>query len=341
MKSFFRICLIVCFASMMAACGGNTEKPPVIENTDSLPPDLAAVNQKIRANPDNDDLYRERAELLLGMKKPEEALSDINKALSLDKNDPANYRVLSDIYFSMGRAVNCREALMKALELNPEDPETYLKVAELEFYFKDYKKAIDNANKALDIDNLSAKAHFIKGMCYKENGDTLRALKSFRTATDIDQEYFHAFMQLGIILSAMHNPMAVDYFNNAIQLNPNSIEAHYALAMFCQEHEEYNKAIEAYTNILTIDPKYKYAHYNLGYIHLVYLKVYDMAAKHFTDAINADPDYAEAWYNRGYCYELLGDVQRARSDYQRALQIRVNYQKAVEGMNRLDKLMRK
>jgi len=65
------------------------------------------------------------------------------------------------------------------------------------------------------------------------------------------------------------------------------------LAMFYQEHDELNSAIEEYTNILKIDPKYKAAHYNLGYIHLVYLKVYDVALKHFSNAILCDPNYAE------------------------------------------------
>ena len=128
---------------------------------------------------------------------------------------------------------------------------------------------------------------------------------------------------------------AIDYFNNALNIEPKSIEARYALGMFCQENEEYNKAIEAYTTILQIDPDYREAHYNLGYIHLVYLKVYDVAAKHFTDAINCDSNFAEAYYNRGYCFELLGDINNAKTDYEKALKIKTNYSKAIEGLNRI------
>jgi Tfp pilus assembly protein PilF len=66
--------------------------------------------------------------------------------------------------------------------------------------------------------------------------------------------------------------------------------------------------------------------------------VYDVAAKHFTDAINIDKNYAEAWYNRGYCYELMGDVMHAKSDYQQAIMIKANYQRAIDGLNRVDAL---
>ena len=54
-------------------------------------------------------------------------------------------------------------------------------------------------------------------------------------------------------------------------------------------------------------------------------------------AINIDKNYAEAYYNRGYTYELMNDFDNARKDYKMAMQIKTNYQKAIEGMNRLEK----
>jgi tetratricopeptide (TPR) repeat protein len=182
------------------------------------------------------------------------------------------------------------------------------------------------------------RAFFIKGMAYREMGDTAKAVQNLQIAVEKDQQYYDAYMQLGLIFSTKHNPLAADYFKNALNIRPKSIEAYYGLGMFFQSVEEYNKAIESYTTILKIDPKYKYAHFNLGYIHLVYLKVYDAAIKHFTDAIIVDPNYAEAYYNRGYSFELRGDINNARTDYIQAMKIKPNYSKAVEGMNRLDKI---
>ncbi len=321
---------------LIAACGNNSQTDPDKTQTDSLPPDLAAITKKINEDPKNAGLYNQRAILYLDRKEPDKAMNDINKAIALDSKNSLYLRTLSDIYFATGKIKNCQEALKKAVEINPDDAEAVLKLAELFFFMKDYKKTFEYADKALKIDNLNAKADFIKGMAYKDLGDTAKAVRNFQIAVEKDQEYFHAYMQLGLMYSVKHNFLAVDYFNNALNINPQSIEALYSLAFFYQENGEYNKAIEKYTTLLQIDTKYKYAHYNLGYIHLVYLQVYNVAAKHFTDAINCDPNYAEAYYNRGYCYELLGNIKFARDDYQQALKIKVNYQKAIEGMNRLD-----
>jgi tetratricopeptide (TPR) repeat protein len=333
-----RTSLFLLIALLFFACGNHKKVDEKTAITDSLPADLVNLNKKIADDPDNARLYDQRAVYYLQAKDIEKAFSDANRAINLDPKTSSFYLTLSDVYFASGRITKCQESLNKSIELNPEDKEAYLKLAELFYYMKDYKKTFENTAKALKIDNLTAKADFINGMALKDLGDTLKAVKSFEKAVDKDQQYFHAYMQLGLMYSAKRSRLALDYFNNALNLNPKSIEALYALAYFCQENNEYNRAIEKYTMITQIDPNYKQAYYNMGYIHLVYLRVYDVAANYFTTAIKCDPNYFEAWYNRGYCYELLGNINFARTDYQQALKIKNNYQRAIDGMNRLDKI---
>ncbi|HOY31037.1 MAG TPA: tetratricopeptide repeat protein [Bacteroidales bacterium] len=339
MKNMLNIVLTL-LMFMIFACGNNHKPGMADAGTDSLPSDLTGITGKINADPKNAELYNQRALLYLEKNDPDKALKDINKAITINPENSLYLRTLSDIFFATGKIKNCEDALKKACEINPDDAEAVLKLAELSFYMKDYKKTFEYTDKAQKMDKLNARADFIRGMVHKDMGDTAKAVRSFQITVEKDPEYFHAYMQLGLMYAAKHSKLAIDYFNNALNINPQSMEALYSLALFYQDNGEYNKAIEKYTTLLKIDPKYKYAHYNLGYIHLVYLQVYDVAVKHFTDAINADPNYAEAYYNRGYCYELLGNVMYARSDYQQALKIKVNYQKAVDGLNRIDKLMK-
>ena len=80
---------------------------------------------------------------------------------------------------------------------------------------------------------------------------------------------------------------------------------------------------------------YKFAHYNIGYIYLVYLKNYKKAVTNFSNAITCDPKYAEAYYNRGFSYELMKDFKNAKADYKNALDLKTNYQKAIDGLNRI------
>ena len=131
--------------------------------------------------------------------------------------------------------------------------------------------------------------------------------------------------------------LAGGYYDNALRINPKSIEALYGKALFCQENGMYDKATDNYNRIIAIDPNYKVAYYNLGYLNMVYLKKYNVAVEFFEKAINLDPKYYEAIYNRGFSYELMGNAVKARADYQKVLEIQVNYPKAIEALNRLDK----
>lgn len=321
---------------LLTACGPGKENTSNNINQDSIPSDLATLNKKISDNPKDAESYNKRATYYVLNKDIENALRDINQALQIDPKNSSYLRTLSDIYFSMGKVEKCRETLFKAMEINPTDNEAILKFSELLFYLKEYQKVLDYTSKALKNDENIAKAYFIKGMTFKEIGDTVKAVKSFQIAVEKNQDYYDAYMQLGLLFSIANNPLAIDYFNNALNINPKSIEAYYGLAMFYQENEQEKKAIDIYKNIIKLDPKDKRPYYNIGYINLVYLKKYDEAITYFDEALKYDPAYSEAYYNRGLANELSGNKKSAISDYKKALEIKTNYDKAIKALNRLE-----
>lgn len=337
MKKIFYTLSFFLISALLFSCSGN-KKGPVSNNiSDTLSPEITKLNAKIKADPENADLYNERAKLLVENGNVEEALTDIRTAMNFDSTKTEYFLTLSDIYFAQGKVKNCKQAIQKSLKLDPDYAEADLKYAELSLYFKEYDTTMFYINKALAVDKINAKAYFMKGMTYKEKGDTAKAVSNFQTAVDQDGDYYHAYIQLGLIFSARHNKLAEDYFNNAIKLNPKSTEARYGLAMYFQENGKSGDAITQYDSIIKINPKYKNAFYNLGYINLVELSRYDEAIRYFTKAIAIDGKYAEAYYNRGYCYELKKDYVSAKADYSKALELRSNYDKAIDGLNRLEK----
>ncbi|NVO03233.1 MAG: tetratricopeptide repeat protein, partial [Bacteroidetes bacterium] len=331
LNTSIRLTVLSLILVFIVACGGNKSKEVKNNGKDSVAAELAKLNDEIEKSPNNADLYNKRANYYVSKKEFDLALADVRQAMNIDSSKATFFLTLSDIYFAQGKATACQGALEKSIKLDPEFVEGYMKLAELNLYLKKYEKTYELLDKALEFDKLNAKAYFMRGMAQKEQGDTGKAVASFKMTIDQDPEYYHAFIELGLLYSIKHNKIALEYFNSAVRLNPTSVEAYYALGMFCQENDRLNDAIKAYTTIIKLEPKNKFAHYNLGYIHLVYLKVYDVAIKHFTNAIKADPNYAEAFYNRGYSFELLGDLSNAREDYKEALRLKVNYTRAIDG----------
>jgi len=335
-RIFFLPVLITLITVLCVSCSPKTEKQIEHDNTD---PRLTELNGLIDTDPDNHVLWHKRALLYLEMQMPYEALSDVNKALQLDPQNTVYTITLGDIYFSMGHIENCRKALISAQDNDPTNTEPILKLAELDLILKDYEKMNLYLNKVLELDKTNAQVYFMRGVAQKEQGDSINALRNLHRATTYDPEYYKAFVEAGILASEMSNPIAEEYLNTALNLRPASIEARYARAMYFQNHQMLNEAMQEYYNILAIDKKNPNAHFNLGFIHLVDLQLYSQAVVHFSDAIASNPNYAEAYYNRGYSFELLGDVEAARRDYREALSLKTNYSKAIDGLNRLDRFI--
>nr|NQU89891.1 tetratricopeptide repeat protein [Bacteroidota bacterium] len=305
------------------------------KNENSVPK-AVQLNQKISEDPDNDALYIERAKYFLSRNKADSAMRDILIAIDIDDRNTNHFLTLSDAYLAMGNPEKCKDALDKALTLDENNEEALLKLAELQLIMQNYQSVFDAVERLLKIDRINPLAYFIRGYTLLEKGDTANAVRDFKIAADQDQDNYDAIFQLGVIYAAWHNPLAIAYFNNSINIRPNDTQPYYHLALYYQENDEIEKAISNYLNILQMNPNHIFTIYNLGYIHLVFLHEFDKAVEYFNQVIELNPDYAEAYYNRGYSYELLGEKEFSRKDYLKTLKLKTNYPKAIEGLNRLD-----
>jgi tetratricopeptide (TPR) repeat protein len=318
---------------------GNTNNPEQTKTADSaaisVPAELKAINAEILSNPNDPELYHKRAKYHLGNKSFEEGIADMGRAINIDSTKADYFMTLSDLKFAVNSSGEAKAALEKCVALDPKNTEAILKLAELYLYVGKNDKSIEFINQALKIDQYIAKAYFMKGMNYKDLKDTAKAISSMQTAVEQDQQYYNAYMQLGILCAAKSNKLAVDYYKNAIRIQPKSSEAWYALGKYYQDVRDWNNATGTYKTLLTFDNN-KNALYNLGVIHLVGSKEYNKALEFFTGAINVDPKYAEAYHGRGVCYEAMGEKKKAMSEYQACLAINPQYTAAARALQDLE-----
>ncbi|MFN4235340.1 MAG: tetratricopeptide repeat protein [Bacteroidia bacterium] len=324
---------------LISSCTSSNKKIEVDENklteagSDTV---LIAFNERIKKNPNDPEVYHERAIYYFEKKNDvEAAFADMRRVFAIDTTTSKYFVTLADLYLAKGMSGNVKASLNKAIENDPKNIIAYTKLAELNLYIKDYNACLKSANDVLKIDIYNPRAYFIKGMAYKELGDTAKAISSFQTVIEQDPEYYNAYMQLGILFAALKNPLALDYLNNALNLQPQSIEAYYAMGMFFQETGNINKAIEVYNTILKIDSTYNDAHFNLGYIAMVMQNDMVKAIKHFSDNIKFHPNNYEAFYMRGLCYERIKDKVNAARDYQQALKLYPQYDDAAIALGNL------
>ncbi len=335
MKYLFGVIIFVTTIFFLACNQSINNKKQADENQAVLLSETDSLSLEIEKDTMDANLFNNRAIAYLKEGNINKALADINKALQINDANPDFYITLSDIYMAMGNGKKCENALLKAMNLKDDNINALLKLGELNFILRDYKDAIKYLNQAIFIDPNNPVPYLIKAYSYLEGGDTNTAINNFLVTIDKDQNNHDAHIQLALIHSIRKNELAIAYFNNAIDSYPESMEAYYGLAMYYQSIFDVDNSISTYEKLLRIHPQFKLAHYNLGYVYLVFHEDFEKAREYFTGAINIDPEYTEAFYNRGYCNELLGNYLEAARDYEKVLELHTNYEKAVEGLNRL------
>lgn len=311
-------------------------KNPAGVAMDSAVSDLELLNIEVAQNPTQVSPYLKRAVYFAKTNMPNEALKDINSALTLKEDDPEIYASLSEVYMYDGKMQRSLDALKKAVTLAPKEARYSVMMARLYLTMSDYKQTFNALREGLGKDPNNAEAFFISGLAHEEMGDTLQAIENYQLAVSRKQDYYDALKQLGILYSIQKNKLAIDYLRNAATLKPTSPEPLYVLGMFYQENGEPDKALSVYEEILIIKPDYFLAHYNKGYVLLVFKEDYKQAIESFTKAIEIDKENVDAYYNRALAYELSGDQAMARTEYNKILRMQVNDDRAIKGLNRLD-----
>ena len=334
MKNILFIFLASSLLLFSTSCGNKKDSSKSAAKIDSIPNPLTAINARLRTNPNSADLYQERAKYYMTRKDFDAALKDMTHVLSIDSSRAEYYLTLADIYFMTNKSGASRMALDKCLSLDPKNSNCMMKLAELYFYVKQYQKSLDFLDKVLKLDQYNAKAYFMKGMNFKEAGDTIKAISSMQTAVEQDNSYYNAYIQLGLLCAAQHNKLAEDYYSNALRIQPNSLEALYDFGILYQQEKNYAKATEMYMRILSVNKDAYDPQYNLGIIKIAE-KAFPDAMKFFNEAIRIDPKNTKGYYGRGYCYQMTGDVQNAAADYKYTLTLDPNFDLAKKGLKEL------
>ena len=297
-------------------------------------PSIDAITAQLKEDPNNPVLFAERARLFYENNAYDEAIQDLAFAMKIDSVNPDYHHLLADVYLDYVKSNLALKTMERAAKLHPERIPTLLKLSEFQMILKQHQASMRTVDQILNLDPQNPEAYFMFGMNFKEMGDTNRAINSFQSAVEYEPDHLDGWINLGQLHAAIGGDLAEKFFDNALDINPNSITALHAKADFLSKQEELTGAIELYRRINIIDSQYDEAYLNAGLLYME-LDSVNKAYQQFDIAIGTNPLYIKAYFFRGYAAESLGRLQQAKSDYQQALNLAPNYELAKEGLNRI------
>jgi len=179
----------------------------------------------------------------------------------------------------------------------------------------------------------SVRAHLNLGLSYHNQKEYKKASQEYQKAIELDTTCASAHNYLGLLYYDWKKyKEAFQEYQKALELFPDYTDVHSNLGIYYIREKQYGKAITAFKLALQIDPEHVAALNNIGVIYKRQGK-YTEALRYFSRSIEIEPDNIYACVNIGNIYVVKGWIDKAIVEYRRALEIEPYFTEAQENLD--------
>lgn len=124
-----------------------------------------------------------------------------------------------------------------------------------------------------------------------------------------------SYNQGTLLLQAGRYHQAIEMLRRSVEASRHNVDAWDHLGICYRRTGQYQKAIDAYTNSLAINPDNPVPYTNLGLIYSQHIKDFPKALNYYFKVVEMDPTDPEGPYGLGGTYEEMGDYDKAIGSY--------------------------
>lgn len=211
--------------------------------------------------------------------------------------EPGLYLAEAQQAFESGKLLLAIDTYNQAIHLTPDDPKIYIALARVQVFAGQYEEAVTSAQYAILLDANNSLAHAVLGWAFAQQGDFANAEKSILRALELDPNngIAHAFYAELLANQYLNNlgstdgiTVAGEESRVAVNLAPNSIEAHRARGYILYITANYEEAVREFSEAISINPNIPDLHIDLGLTYRA-LGLIDEAIEEYTLANTLNP----------------------------------------------------
>jgi tetratricopeptide (TPR) repeat protein len=265
----------------------------------------------------NSDFTKERE--LLRQGKYDEAIVELQQLASDHPGAKGIPRELAIAYYKKRDYVHAAQSLQQALQQDPQDNEA-TQLLGLSYYLSGKpNEAIPFLEKVQTwYPRANVDASYILGQCYIQTKDYPRARQAFAKMFDLPPDSAGSYLLTARLLFRQEfEPVALEYAQKAIALDPKLPLAHYLLGEIHLFQSQIQEAISDFQQELAIDPANAATYYKLADTYSRIQK-FDEAERLLQRSIWLDPTSTGPYVLMGKVLQKKGEPELAVRALQRA-----------------------
>ena len=324
MKVFLGIVLVFYF--VLSSC----------ENKKALPSETGvSLDSLLLKYPDSVNLLVKHGELALNNFKYDIAIADAARAFRLDSSRTDTRMLYADA-ISINPVIQnayvskAQYHFKKLIDKDPKNVRALVGMARTYSFRQDYDNSFKYINLALKINPKYRNAYVVKGNNYFITGNVKLAISSYETAVQQDPSFYVGHLMLGALYESQKDPLCIEYYTTASQLQPKNTDVLYSLAYAKQLYSHEKEAAMIYRKMIKLDSTYYEANFQLGYIKQFTDLDLDSALYFYNEALDIEPRHIESNHNMGLIYEKKKDISNALLSYAKVLKDNPDYELTKE-----------
>ena len=262
------------------------------------------------------------SELAIQTKNFEEAISHIQKLINDNGDSSLLKSKLGILYHSSGNSKKGEEVLKALFDKNELNGQHSLALFEIYFDNK------DNINAAKVSDRMIAslpedwRGYYSRSLVFMDESDYKSAVSILAPVSETFSNIFSVQYILGLCYSRIKmNDEAIDFYNRALTIRPNSINVLHSIAILYDDIGEWVKSDKIYDQLIDNDPKDAQAFNNYAYSLVERNKDLKRALIYAKKAVELEPKNPSYLDTIGWAYFKMDDLKRAKKYIRQSIEI--------------------
>ena len=280
---------------------------------------LAAYDQSLVLDPNDDESHDGRGIALRRMGRADEALAAYEQALALSPGNANTHQHRGIALERLGRTEEALAAFEQALALNPAHEQAQRDRAGALVTLRRHEEALAAYDQALALQPANAASHLRRASVLGRLRRYEEALAAYDQALALSPDDPAAHSGRGVTLSNLERPAdALTAYDQALALNPGNPSTHYNRGVALARLGRHEDALAAYEQALALKPGDAATHHNRG-IALENLGRHEDALAAYDQALALNPGNPSTHHGRGVTLQALGRAEDALAAYDQTL----------------------
>jgi len=207
---------------------------------------VAQFNNYRNGNTDNKDAELQRS------------INTFITSVEIKPDEAQSYLMLSTCLFIAGDHVESEKYIIKAVELSPDDANINLTAGQIFMQKQEFEDALPYIKKAVELDPSNTKSIRNLAQIYYDTGNMEKSIETYEDAINKETDRkvkADLYFNLGILYNRVDNFEEAEFnFMNALDENPDDIEAIMGMAQVFENAEKWRKSEKFYRELISIDP---------------------------------------------------------------------------------------